>query len=68
MSTGSIYLKGGHIIHSSSSSFKFTFIYYIYNIKKLLQSNLTDLQVAKTNQDKSVSQVLKYYRCQEKID
>ena len=39
---------------------KITYMYYI------LQSNLTDLQVAKTNWGRPVSQVLKYYRCQKR--
>ena len=33
--------------------------------KKTITINLTDLQVAKTNRGTSVSQVLKYYRCQK---
>ena len=44
----------------------FKFQVYLLYIKKLLQSNLTDLQVAKTNRGRSVSQVLKYYRCQKR--
>ena len=50
----------------SLSLFKFKSIYYIE--KTILQSILTDLQVAKTNRGRSVSQVLKYYRCQKNIN
>ena len=41
---------------------KFTkFQVYLLYIKDLLPTNLTDLQVAKSNRGRSVSQVLKYY-------
>ena len=39
-------------------------LFIIY--KRLFHTNLTDLQGAKTNRGRSVSQVLKYYRCQKK--
>ena len=53
--------KYGETINSSLVQVSSLFILY----DRLLKSNLTDLQVAKTNRGRSVSQVLKYYRCQK---
>ena len=53
--------KYGETINSSLVQVSNLFILY----DRLLKSNLTDLQVAKTNRGRSVSQVLKYYRCQK---
>ena len=53
--------KYGETINSSLVQVSSLFILY----DRLLKSNLTHLQVAKTNRGWSVSQVLKYYRCQK---
>ena len=53
--------KYGETINSSLVQVSSLFILY----DRLLKSNLTHLQVAKTNRGRSVSQVLKYYRCQK---
>ena len=49
---------------TNSSLVQVSSLFILYN--RLLKSNLTDLEVAKTNRGRSVSQVLKYYRCQKK--
>ena len=49
---------------TNSSLVQVSSLFILYN--RLLKSNLTDLEVAKTNRGRSMSQVLKYYRCQKR--